>query len=82
MRKLMDVWSKQALCLAMSLSVVLLSSFGRVSLASQNEAIHYYKLFSTLEYSGQSQFRNQFETVCAVKKLALSDDKVQYCLST
>lgn len=81
MRKLGDVWSKQGLYLAMSLSVLLLPTFGRPSLASQDKTVHRYKLLSTLEYSGQGQFSSEFETLCTVKKLISSGDKVQFCLS-
>jgi len=81
MRKLRDVCSYQGLCLAMSLSVLLLPMFGRPSLASQDKIVHRYKLLSTLEYSGQSQFSSEFETLCTVKKLISSGDKVQFCLS-
>jgi len=81
MGKLGDVWSKQGLYLAISLSVLLLPTFGRPSLASQDKTVHRYKLLSTLEYSGQGQFSSEFETLCTVKKLISSDDKVQFCLS-
>ncbi|MFQ6034631.1 MAG: hypothetical protein ACE5NM_02140, partial [Sedimentisphaerales bacterium] len=72
----------QECCLVMSLSVGLALLLGQVCMAAQSEAVHHYKLLSSLQYSGKSQFSNELETVCTVKKLALSDDKVQYCLST
>jgi len=81
MRKLVDVYGKQGLCLAMSLSMTLLAMFGGPSLASQSETVHHYKLLSTLEYGGQSQFSSEFETLWKVSKLASSDGKVQFCLS-
>lgn len=82
MRKLRGNCSKQGFSLAMSLSIALLLTFGRLGLAVQKESVQNYKLLSALEYSGRSQFRNQVETLCMVRKLASSDDKVQYFLST
>jgi len=82
MRKLNDVYSYRGLHLAMSLSMALLSTSAGRALASQSQAVHRYKLLSSLEYSGAGQFSSQFETLCTVKEQALSDDKVQYFLST
>jgi hypothetical protein len=81
MSKLREFWGKRMFRMAMLLSVALLLAFGSPSLASQSETVHRYKLLSTLEYSGQSQFSNEFETIYTVKKLASSDDKLQFCLS-
>ena len=81
MRKLRYVWSKRQFCFVMLLSVALLSTFGRTGVATQNESVHHYKLLSALEYNGKSQFRNQVETLCTVRKV-ISGDRVQYFLST
>lgn len=82
MNKRSKIWGERAFCLAILMSVAVLLMSGRFSMASQRENVHHYKLLSTLEYSGDSQFRNEFETVCTVKKQILSDNKTQYCLST
>lgn len=81
MRKSRYVWSKRQFCFVMALSVALLPTFGRTGLATQNESVHHYKLLSALEYNGKSQFRNQVETLCTVRKV-ISGDTVQYFLST
>jgi len=54
---------------------------GQTTIATQNENLNHYKLLSSLEYSGKSQFRNEVEMQCTVKKVT-SNDKVQYSLST
>jgi hypothetical protein len=65
----------------MTLSITLLLMLGQITLATRNENVQHYKLLSSLEYSGKSQFRNDVEMQCTVKKVT-SDDKVQYFLST
>jgi len=75
-------WAKQGFYLMMALSAVLLLTFGKVSLAVENESTQHFKMLSTVEYSGKGQFRNQIETLFTVKKQLLDDDKVRYFLST
>jgi len=65
----------------MFLSVVLCLASGGISLATPNESVQQYKIFSVLEYSGRGQFRNQVETLFTVRKQCLSDDKARYVLS-
>lgn len=62
--------------------MALLSQTNLAAQAAQNESDQYYKMLSALEYSGTSQFRNEIETLYAVKRLASADDKVRYILST
>jgi len=75
-------WIERDFYLMMVLSAVLLLSFGKVSLAAENENTQHFKMLSTVEYSGKGQFRNQVETLFTVKKQLLDDDKVRYFLST
>ena len=75
-------WHRQTFCLAMALGVVLLSPFAKAGPAAENESIQYYKMLSTVEYAGKSQFSSQVETLFTVKKQSLWDDKVQYLIST
>jgi len=82
MRKPKCLLGRRECCLAMSLSIGLAVLFGQVCVAAQNEMVHHYKLLSSMEYGGKSQFRNQVETLCKVSKQVWSDDKVQYILST
>jgi len=75
-------WAKQGFYLMMALSAVLLLTFGKVSLAVENESTQHFKMLSTVEYSGKGQFRNQVEAMFTVRKQPLDDDKVRYFLST
>ncbi len=74
-------WDRKEFCLAMSLTLGLMLMFSQAGWATQNESVHHYKLLSALEYNGNSQFGNQVETLCTVRKV-ISGDKVQYFLST
>jgi hypothetical protein len=51
------------------------------NLARAEENIHYYKMVSTVEYSGEGQFRNQAETFYRVTKEALQNDKMRYSIN-
>ena len=75
-------WAKQGFCLMVVLSSVLLVPFGKACLAAENEGVEHYKMLSTVEFTGKTQFRNQVETLFTVKKQLLSDDKVKYFIST
>lgn len=46
-----------------------------------SESTQHYKMISAVEYAGDGQFRNQVETLVAVQRQSLTDDKVQYLLS-
>jgi len=74
-------WDRREFCLAMSLTLGLMLIFSQAGWAAQNENVHHYKLLSALEYNGKSQFRNQVETLCTIRKV-ISGDRVQYFLST
>lgn len=81
MRRLKCVWSGRDFCLVMSLGIALLFTFGRASLAAQNESVQRYKMLSTLEYGSKSQFRSKVETLFTVRKQSLVDGKVRYVVS-
>ena len=70
------------LYVVMLLVLGLMAILSQTNLAAQNESDQYYKMLSALEYSGTSQFRNEIETLYAVKRLASADDTVKYILST
>jgi hypothetical protein len=60
----------------------LLLSFGRACWATEDGSVQHYKMLSSVEYSGQGQFKNQVETLLTVRKQLLSDDKVRYFISS
>ncbi len=74
-------WSRQSYFLILALGLLLLS-FGRACWAMEDESVQHYKMLSSVEYSGQGQFRNQVETLLTVRKEFLSDDKVRYFISS
>jgi len=73
--------SRWKCCLMLVLGLLLLL-FGRACWATQDESVQHYKMLSSVEYSGQGQFRNQVETLLTVKKQLLSDNKVRYFISS
>jgi len=75
-------WTGRDFYLMMALSVVLLLLFGKVGLAAKNESVQHFKVLSTVEYSGEGQFRNQAEALFTLKKQLLDRDKSRYFLST
>lgn len=75
-------WAGQEFWLTIVVSVTLLLSFGRVCLGAESEGVQHYKMLSTVEYAGKTQFRNQVEMLFTVRKEFLSDDKVEYSIST
>ncbi len=81
MGRLTRNYNVRDLCLAVSLSVVLLLAMGSAASAAGNQSTHQYKMWSALEYSGESQFRNEAETILTVHKEFMPDGKVRYVLS-
>lgn len=74
-------WARQDFCLVMVLSIVLVLPSGRAGLAAENESVQHFKMLSTVEYTGKSQFKNQVESLFTVRKQSLSDGKVRYFIS-
>ncbi len=76
------LWSRQNFYLITALAIVLVLPSGKTSLAVENESVQHYKMLSTVECTGQNQFRNQVEALLTVNRQFLSDDKVQYLISS
>ncbi len=72
----------QGLFLTLALILTLSLPLNRVSVGAEGENVQHYKMLSTIEYAGQSQFRNQVEGLLTVQKQFLSDDRVQYTISS
>ena len=68
-------------CVYLTAALVLLM-FAKAGVAAGDESVEHYKMISTVEYTGKSQFQNQVEALFTVNKLPLPDDKVQYSIST
>jgi len=75
-------WAKKDYCSMMMLCAVLLFLFAEACLSAENENREHYKMLSTIEYAGKGQFVNQAETLFTVRKEFLSDNKVEYFIST
>src|SRR4030042_1739856 len=58
-----------------------IAPFEKPTAASASGSLQYYKMISTVEFSGKGQYRNAVETLLAVKKEILSDNQVRYSLS-
>jgi hypothetical protein len=61
--------------------VVVLLVFANVGLAA-DEGVHHYKMISAVEYKGGGEFRNQVEELFTVRTEPLSNEEVQYFIST
>ncbi len=61
--------------------VVVLLVFANVGLAA-DEGVHHYRMISAVEYKGSGEFRNQVEELFTVRTEPLSNEKVQYFIST
>ena len=65
-----------------ALACALLLAFGRPVAGAEKESTDHYKMLSSVEYSGQTQFRNQVETILTARKSILPDNKVKYFISS
>ncbi len=81
-KKMKCCWRRMSICLMTALTMVLLPSFVKNALATENENVQYYKMLSAVEYTGNGQFKNHIETLFTVRKLSLENDKVRYTIST
>jgi hypothetical protein len=82
MEKRQSFWSKERLGAIVVLGTIISTLICGTGLAVENAATEHYKMLSTVEYSGQGQFKHQVETLVKVKKEVLSDDKAKYSIST
>lgn len=69
-------------CSAIVLSLLLAGFLAEAGLTEENESVQYFKMLSTVEYSGKKQFKNQIESLFTTRKQSVSDDKVQYFISS
>ncbi len=65
--------------LALAVIFLILNLTANVS-AEPAEGTSYFKMVSTIEYSGKGQYRNQAETLYAVERKELNDDMVSYTI--
>lgn len=79
--KIKCFWSRQAFVLMMSAGVVLSLFLAKAGLAKGNETTQHFKMVSSVEYTGQGQFKNRVELLFTLRKQALSDSKKQSLLS-
>jgi hypothetical protein len=63
-----------------SIAMVLFSV--SVAYAFESSGTEHYKMLSSVEYSGKTQYKNQVETLLTVRKDFLSNDQVQYFVSS
>ena len=81
MEKVRRFRMKQNIYIVLTISIVFVLTFSQTTLLAKNENVNHFKMLSSLEYSGKSQFRNEVEMQCMVKQVT-TDDKVKYSLST
>jgi len=72
----------QRLGLMLTLGVAVLVVFSPGGFAADSESTGHFKMYSTVEYTGKGQFKNQIESLFTVRKELLSDSKVQYFVSS
>jgi hypothetical protein len=54
----------------------------RADIENQNRTTEHYKMLSSIEYTGQGQFKHQLETQLEVDKKPLLDNQVRYSISS
>jgi len=79
--KIKCFWSRQAFVLMMAVGVVLSLFLAKAGLAKGNETTQHFKMISSVEYTGQGQFKNRVELLFTLRKQALSDSKKRSFLS-
>lgn len=62
--------------------VAILISFSAVGVGAEGPSKQHYKMISTVEYTGDGQFRNQVETLLTVEKELLTRNQVRYRILT
>jgi hypothetical protein len=65
----------------LSLAIVLICTKKPV-LANRPPPQQFYKMVSTVEYTGQGKYRSEAEAIVAVNRKDISDDKVSYTISS
>ena len=75
------LWLRTELGAIVLLSVMMLwPAFCGAAPGAESQGQEYYKMMSTVEYSGQGQFRNQVETMVSLNKQYLSQDEIRYVI--
>lgn len=84
MKKVECFWSKLDSGLIIALCAILWTPLCQagIGIYDQNQDIEHYKMLSTVEYTGEGQFRHQVETTLKVQKDYISQDKVRYTVSS
>lgn len=62
--------------------LMVLLAFTNIGAAAEGESIQHYKMISAVEYVGRGEFRNQIEELFTVRAKSLSNEQVQYFIST
>lgn len=81
MKKLIWFWSKHDFGVLLILIAILWAPLCNASLSDSTDVEH-YKMLSTVEYTGQGQFKHQVETMLTVEKEYLSENNVRYSISS
>jgi len=82
MKKLIWFWLKQDFLMLLILSAILWTPLCKAGLYDSTPDVEYYKMLSTVEYTGQGQFKHQVETMLTVEKDYLSENNVRYSISS
>jgi len=82
MKKLFWFWLKQDLWMLLILSAILWTPLCQAGLYDSTPDVEHYKMLSTVEYTGQGQFKHQVETMFTVEKDYLSENNVRYSISS
>ena len=82
MEKLKLFWAKENIGTLIALCVTLWMPVCQAGVYEQNPDVDYYKMLSTVEYTGQGQFKHQVETMLTVQKESLSQNKTRYSISS
>ena len=75
-------WVGGYVCLTVALACMLLPVSGGFAAGAAEESTDHYKMLSSVEYSGKTQFRNEIEALLTARKNTLPDDKVEYFISS
>lgn len=82
MKKLKLFWTKQNIGVLTVLCAILWMPICQAGIYEQNPDVEHYKMLSTVEYTGQGQFKHQVETMLTVQKDNLSQDRTRYSISS
>jgi len=66
------------LTLAVGVPMLILLLPGMAASSERDEALQHYRMLSSVEYSGRTQFRHQIETQMTAERQNLWDNKVKY----